>query len=67
MELQGKIIAALPERSGTSARGEWKAQDFVIETHDAYPRKMVFSVFGADRLSRFQYSDWTGGCSIIRH
>ncbi|MGM9704365.1 MAG: DUF3127 domain-containing protein [Prevotella sp.] len=53
MELQGKIIAALPERSGTSARGEWKAQDFVIETHDAYPRKMVFSVFGADRLSRF--------------
>lgn len=53
MELQGKIIAALPERSGTSARGEWKAQDFVLETHDAYPRKMVFSVFGADRLSRF--------------
>lgn len=53
MELQGKIIAALAERSGTSARGEWKAQDFVIETHDAYPRKMVFSVFGADRLARF--------------
>lgn len=53
MEIQGKIIAALPERSGTSARGEWKAQDFVIETHEAYPKKMVFSVFGADRLARF--------------
>lgn len=53
MELQGKIIAALAEKSGTSARGDWKAQDFVIETHDTYPRKMVFSVFGADRLSRF--------------
>lgn len=53
MELQGKVIAALPERSGVSARGEWKSQDFVIETHDAYPRKMVFSVFGADRLQRF--------------
>lgn len=53
MELQGKVIAALPARSGTSARGEWTAQDFVIETHDAYPRKMVFSVFGADRLQRF--------------
>lgn len=53
MELQGKIIAAMPERSGTSARGEWKAQDFVLETHDAYPRKMVFGVFGADRLARF--------------
>ena len=53
MELQGRIIAAMPERSGVSARGEWKSQDFVLETHDAYPRKMVFSVFGADRLARF--------------
>ena len=43
----------MPERSGVSARGEWKAQDFVLETHDAYPRKMVFGVFGADRLARF--------------
>jgi|GEM_PF-53314 len=53
MDLQGKIIAALEPRSGTSARGEWKSQDFVVETHDQYPRKMVFSVFGADRLERF--------------
>ena len=54
MELQGRVIAALPERSGTSARGEWKSQEFVIETaNTAYPRKMVFTVFGADRLQRF--------------
>ena len=53
MELQGKVIAECPARSGTSARGDWKAQDFVIETHEAYPHKMVFSVFGADRLARF--------------
>ena len=54
MELQGKIIAALPERSGVSARGEWKVQEFVLETLDAqYPRKMVFDVFGAERLQRF--------------
>lgn len=56
MELQGRIIAALPEKSGVSARGEWKAQDFVIETHDQYPRKMVFRVFGADRLQNFNIS-----------
>lgn len=54
MEIQGKIIAALPERSGVSARGEWKVQEFVLETIDAqFPRKMVFDVFGADRLQRF--------------
>ena len=53
MDLQGKIIAVLPERSGVSARGEWKAGSFVIETHDQYPKKMVFDVFGADRLAQF--------------
>ena len=53
MELQGRVIAVLPERSGTSARGEWKSQSFVIETHEQYPRKMVFDVFGADRLAQF--------------
>lgn len=53
MDLQGKIIAVLPERSGVSARGEWKAGSFVLETHDQYPKKMVFDVFGAERLSQF--------------
>lgn len=53
MDLQGKIIVALEPRSGVSARGEWKSQDFVLETMDSFPRKMVFSVFGAERLQRF--------------
>lgn len=53
MDIEGKIIAALEPRSGTSARGEWKAQTFVIETQDQYPRKMAFDVFGADRLAQF--------------
>lgn len=53
MELQGKVIAVLPVRSGVSARGEWKSQSFVIETHDSFPRKMVFDVFGEERLTRF--------------
>ena len=45
MELQGKVIAVLPERSGVSARGEWKAQSFVIETHEQYQRNcaLMFS------------------------
>ena len=53
MELQGKVIAVLPERSGVSARGEWKAQSYVIETHEAYPKKLCFDVFGADRIAQF--------------
>lgn len=55
MEIEGKIIVAMPEQGGTSARtgNAWKSQDFVIETHDQYPRKCVFRVFGADRLAQF--------------
>lgn len=53
MELQGRVIAETEERSGTSARGEWKVKGYVIETHEAYPRKMMFEVFGAERLQRF--------------
>ena len=55
MELQGKIIAALDVKSGTSKRGsDYKVQEFVLETIDGqYSRKMVFTVFGEDRLQRF--------------
>ena len=67
MDLQGKVIAALPARSGTSARGEWKAQDFVIETHENFPHKMVFSVFGDERLQRFNIQNWTRGKCFFRY
>lgn len=53
MELQGRVIAETEERSGTSARGEWKVKGYVIETHEQYPKKMLFEVFGVDRLARF--------------
>ncbi len=53
MENQGKVIAVLPERSGVSARGEWKSQTYVIETQEQYPKKMAFDVFGADRIASF--------------
>lgn len=53
MEIQGKVIAVLPERSGVSVRGEWKSQTYVIETQGQYPKKMAFDVFGADRIASF--------------
>lgn len=55
MEISGKIIVATDVRSGESARtgSKWMAQDFVIETHEQYPKRCVFSVFGEDRLREF--------------
>lgn len=55
MEIEGKIIAVLPEQGGVSARtgNAWKSQDYVIETHDQFPKKCVFRVFGAERIAQF--------------
>ena len=53
MEMTGVVIAILPERSGTSQRGEWKSQSFVIETQEQYPKHLCFEVFGADRIAQF--------------
>lgn len=53
MEIQGKIIAVLPTRSGTSARGtQWSSQTAVIETHEQYPKRVAFDVLG-DKITEF--------------
>lgn len=50
MELFGKIITALPERSGTSARGtQWRSITYVLETQEQYPKKLAFDVVN-DRI-----------------
>ena len=55
MELTGKIIAEFNERGGVSTRtgNEWKAKSYVLEVPGEFPKKMVFDVFGADRLQAF--------------
>lgn len=54
MELAGKVIAVLEPKGGVSKNGnEWKVQEYVIETHDQYPRRMCFDVFGADKIQQF--------------
>ena len=55
MELQGKIIAVMPANSGTSQRtGQtWMSQQYVLEVPGMYPKKMVFEVFGEDRIKKF--------------
>lgn len=53
MEITGRIIAVLPEQGGISKTGnEWKKQEYVLETHDQYPKKVCFQLFGADRIAQ---------------
>jgi len=55
MEIQGKVIAVMEPKSGVSnASGNpWMLQEYVIETHDQFPRKMLFEVFGEEKIRQF--------------
>ena len=56
MELLGKVVYISEPRSGVSKTtgNPWKMQDFVIETiNEQFPHKMVFNVFGEDKLNQF--------------
>lgn len=52
MELTGKITKKLAVQKGTSQRGEWQKQEFVIEYQDGqYPSHVCFNVWGADKVN----------------
>ena len=55
MEVTGKIIGEFNERGGVSngTGNEWKAKSYVLEMPGDFPRKLVFDVFGVDRLQAF--------------
>ena len=53
MEISGKIIELLPEKSGQSANGEWRKQEFILETGAQYPKKVCFMVWG-DKIDDFK-------------
>lgn len=55
MEAKGKIIAVMPAQSGVSQRtgNTWMTQQYVLEVPGMYPKKMVFEVFGEDKIKTF--------------
>lgn len=53
MEVSGRIIEKLAPQGGTSKAGrEWKKQEYVLETHEQYPRKVKFDFFG-DKVDQY--------------
>jgi hypothetical protein len=56
LELTGKITHVLAEKSGTSSRGAWRKQEFVIEIPGEYPKQVCFMVWG-DRIDQFAITE----------
>ena len=52
MEINGKIIELLPEKSGESAKGPWRKQEYILETEGQYPKKVCFMAW-SDKIDEF--------------
>ena len=52
LEISGKIVEILEVKSGQSANGEWRKQEYVLETEAQYPKKVCFMAWG-DKIDQF--------------
>ena len=57
LEIKGKIVKILAVQVGSNAKGEWKKQDFVLETSDAYPKKICICVWNDKIASLATHSE----------
>ena len=61
LELEGKIINKLMVQTGTSARGTWAKQEFILEIQEGnFPSSVCLNVWGEDKikdLDKFHIGD----------
>jgi hypothetical protein len=52
MELKGRVIQLLALQSGMGKKGQWRKQEFIVETQSQYPKKVCLSIWG-DKIDQF--------------
>jgi hypothetical protein len=59
LEIEGKLVKVLPEKSGEGKNGRWLKQDFIIETDDKFPKQVCISLWNdkAKMLEDFKEGD----------
>ena len=61
LELEGRIAQKMNVQSGTTARGAWSKQEFILEYQEgSFPTKVVMHVWGEDKvreLEKYQVND----------
>ena len=56
-KVKGRVTDILPLQTGSSARGEWKKLDFVLEIPDEqFPKKICFTLFN-DKTEMIRETD----------
>ena len=59
IEITGRIVNLLEPVTGQGKNGQWKKQEFIIETTDQYPKKVIFSMWGekVDVLTNYKVGE----------
>ncbi|MGK7394212.1 MAG: DUF3127 domain-containing protein [Candidatus Cyclobacteriaceae bacterium M3_2C_046] len=52
MDISGKIVQILDLQTGKGRNGEWKKQDFILETEDQFPKKICITLW-QDKIDQF--------------
>lgn len=53
MEITGRVIQVMEVKTGTSGKGSWSKQDFVLETGDKYPKKVCITLWGQENIDKY--------------
>ena len=56
LEITGKVIEILEEKSGEGKNGTWRKQEFVLEIPGQYPKPVCLVVWG-DNIDKFGVKD----------
>ena len=51
MEITGRIIKLNDPVTGQSQKGDWIKHEFVLETEDAYPKRICIGIFNKAELA----------------
>lgn len=61
LELEGRIVRKLNVQTGTSAKGAWSKQEFILEYQEGnFPTQVCLNVWGEDKvrdLDKYQVGD----------
>lgn len=57
LSVKGKIIEVLPIKKVQSTKGDLAFQDYVIEVNGDFPTKIMFSVYGQDKINTFNIKE----------
>lgn len=46
MEIKGKIIQELTLQTGMGKKGQWRKQEYILETQGQYPKRVCIGIWG---------------------